>query len=457
MFFAQYYLDCLSQASYMIADESTGEAVVVDPRIDVDEYLDDAAERGFTVVGVINTHLHADFISGHFEIAERTGAWIGYGSGAEAQFDFRGLADGERIPLGGVTLEILHTPGHTPESVSVVVYENPGDTVPYGVLTGDALFIGDVGRPDLAASFGHSAEKLAPMLYDSVHTKLMALPDSTGLFPGHGAGSACGKNLSSEKTSTIGEQRLTNYAVQPMPMEEFVALVADGQEAIPAYFPFDAAKNRQDRPVADIDALARPITAEEFLARRADGAVVVDSRDQLAFAAGHFAGSINIGSDGRFAETAGMMVTPGQPILVVAPEGRERETVVRLARVGLDTVAGVLAAPEAAMAAAPAETARAPRTSAADLARSLAEPAAPVVLDVRGSGERAGGAIDGSVHIPLAALPDRIGELPADRPVVVHCAGGYRSSVAASYLRAQGRAEVTDLVGGYAAYRLAAA
>ncbi|NKZ00889.1 MBL fold metallo-hydrolase [Nocardiopsis alborubida] len=458
MIFTQYYLDCLSQASYLVADESTGKAVIIDPRIDVDEYLDDVRDRGLTVEGVINTHLHADFISGHFEIAERTGAWIGYGDTAETQFPIRRLAEGERISLGEVTLEIMHTPGHTPESISVLVYEKPDHTVPYGVLTGDALFIGDVGRPDLAASFGHTPDKLAPMLYDSVHNKLMALPDPTRLFPGHGAGSACGKNISTETQSTIGEQRRDNYACQPMSEEAFVELVREGQEAIPNYFSYDAARNRQQRDPVDIDALVRPLELDTFMVLRAQGAVVVDARDQQAFSAGHLRGALNIGTEGRFAETAGMMVEPGSSILVVTDPGRERETVTRLARVGLDDIAGFLPRPESAMAQVPQETVRAPRVSVGELNNALRDDrAAPVVVDVRGSAEREGGAIKGAVHIPLANLPERMEELATDRPVVVHCAGGYRSSVAASYLRARGFQEVSDLVGGYNAYQLASA
>jgi len=452
--FTQYYLDCLSQASYLVADEGTGKAVIIDPRIDVDEYLDEVRDRGLTVEGVINTHLHADFISGHFEIAEHTGAWIGYGEAAETEFPVRRLAEGERISLGEVTLEIMHTPGHTPESISVLVYDKPDHTVPYGVLTGDALFIGDVGRPDLAASFGHTPAKLAPMLYDSVHRKLMALPDATRLFPGHGAGSACGKNISTETQSTIGDQRRTNYACRPMSEEAFVELVREGQEAIPNYFPYDAARNRQRRDPLDIDALVRPLDPDTFTALRAQGAVVVDARDQKAFSAGHLRGALNIGTEGRFAETAGMMVEPGSSILVVTDPGRERETVTRLARVGLDDIAGFLSRPETAMAQVPGETVQAPRVSATELDSALRDDrATPVVVDVRGGAEREGGFIEGSVHIPLADLPERMNELDADRPVVVHCAGGYRSSVAASYLRARGFQDVADLVGGFHAYR----
>ena len=236
MYFAQFYLDCLSQAAYLIGDEKSGKAVVVDPRRDIEEYLTDAEAHGLEIVGVINTHFHADFISGHIELAQATGAWIGYGHRAEPDFAIRKLVDGERIELGGpdgVVLEIMETPGHTPESISILVYEQGGDDVAYGVLTGDALFIGDVGRPDLLASIGVTAEELGKMLYDSIQHKLMGLPDEVRVFPAHGAGSACGKNLSTEKQSTIGEQRRFNYACQPMSEEQFLACGDCGAAAGP--------------------------------------------------------------------------------------------------------------------------------------------------------------------------------------------------------------------------------
>ncbi|MEV6813923.1 MBL fold metallo-hydrolase, partial [Micromonospora sp. NPDC051296] len=251
MLFTQYYLDCLSQASYLIADDATKRAVLVDPRRDIDEYLADAQAHGLTIEGVINTHFHADFLAGHLEVAAATGAWIGYGHRAETEYPSRKLHDGERISLGDVTLEIMETPGHTPESISILVYSQANDSVPYGVMTGDALFIGDVGRPDLLASLGVTADELGRMLYDSVQRKLMGLPDEVRVFPAHGAGSACGKNLSTERQSTIGEQRRTNYACAPMSQEQFLALVTGGQPAAPGYFAFDAVLNRKARELFD--------------------------------------------------------------------------------------------------------------------------------------------------------------------------------------------------------------
>ncbi|MEU9512359.1 rhodanese-like domain-containing protein [Micromonospora sp. NPDC048169] len=453
MLFTQYYLDCLSQASYLIADERTGRALLVDPRRDIDEYLTDARAHGLTIEGVVNTHFHADFLAGHLEVAAATGAWIGYGHRAETEYPSRKLTDGERISLGDVTLEIMETPGHTPESISILVYERADDPAPYGVLTGDALFIGDVGRPDLLASFGVTAEELGRMLYDSVQRKLMGLPDEVRVFPAHGAGSACGKNLSTERQSTIGEQRRTNYACAPMSEERFLALVTGGQPAAPGYFAFDAVLNRKARELFDHARPARPLTPAEFLAARADGAVVVDARDPQEYATGHLRGALNVPADGRFAETAGSVVAPDRPVLVVAPQDREEEIVVRLARIGFDRVIGYLREPESAFLEMVTEMTRASRLTATELRAALDRPDAPVVLDVRNAGEREQGAVDGSLHIPLAELTRRLDEVPAGRPVVVHCAGGYRSSVAASLLRDAGHSDVSDLLGGYGAWQ----
>ncbi|WPP34181.1 rhodanese-like domain-containing protein [Streptomyces sp. CL7] len=455
MFFSQYYLECLSQASYMIADETTGQAVVVDPRRDVSEYLNDAESRGFTVVGVINTHFHADFVAGHLEMAARTGAWIGYGQRAETEYAIRKLAEGDTISLGDVTLKIMETPGHTPESISVLVYEHAGDAVPYGVLTGDALFIGDVGRPDLLASFGVTADELGAMLHDSVQNKLMGLPDEVRVFPAHGAGSACGKNLSTERQSTIGEQRATNYACAPMSEKDFVAIVTAGQSAAPGYFAYDADLNRRERELFDPAGAPGALSVAEFTELRAAGAVVVDARDPQEFAAGHLRGAVNVPADGRFAEQAGTVLPLGAELLVVAPEEREAEIVTRLARIGFDRVAGYLASPDEALAAMGDEVAPASRLTAAQLRAALEGDNPPVVVDVRNCGERGeNGFIDGALHIALGELPERLDEIPRDRPLVLHCAGGHRSSIAASLLRRQGFEDVSDVLGGWAAWAL---
>jgi hydroxyacylglutathione hydrolase len=452
MYFAQHYLECLSQASYLIGDEATGQAVVVDPRRDVEEYLADAAAHGLRIVGVINTHFHADFLAGHLELADATGAWIGYGATAQTEYPSRALADGERIELGDVVLEIMETPGHTPESISVLVYEHGTDAVPYGVLTGDALFIGDVGRPDLLASIGLTADELGRLLYDSIQHKLMRLPDEVRVFPAHGAGSACGKNLSTQLQSTIGQQRLSNYACQPMGVEQFLEVVTAGQPAAPEYFVYDAILNRSNREVLRTGRDVARLDAAELLEARAEGTVVVDTRDDQEFASGHLSGSVNIPADGRFAETAGMVLAPDQPVVVVAAEGGEQEVATRLARIGFDHTVGYLPAEDSVFLELQADVVRASRLTARELGELLATDDAPWVLDVRNAGEREAGAIPGSFHIPLAELARRIGEVPSDRPVVAYCAGGWRSSVAASFLRGRGLDDVSDLTGGFAAW-----
>lgn len=449
MLFTQYYLDCLSQASYLVADESTGQAVVVDPRRDVEEYLDDTRERGLTIVGVINTHFHADFVSGHLELAEATGAWIGYGEAAQPEFEHRPLADGEQISLGDVQLEIMATPGHTPESISVLVYEHADDEVAYGVLTGDALFIGDVGRPDLLASVGTTAEELGKQLYHSIQTRLMGLPDAVRVFPAHGAGSACGKNLSTERQSTIGEQRRTNYACQPMSEAEFVDVVTEGQPTAPGYFLFNATLNKQERDLREIHASVPALSDEEVVAALASGAVLHDARPADEFTAGHVAGAISVPADGRLAETVGMVLTPDQRVVLLTPEGMEQETATRLARIGYDHVIGYVADPEAYLVRHADEVTQASRLRIDQLDEADDD---VQVVDVRNPGEVAAGMIPGAVHIPLAELRTRADELDRDRPVVVNCAGGWRSSVGASYLRAQGFADVSDLLGGYNAW-----
>ncbi|RMH77444.1 MAG: MBL fold metallo-hydrolase [Actinomyces sp.] len=463
MKFVQHYLDCLSHASYFIGDETTGRAVVVDPQRDIDEYVRDAEELGMRIEWVIETHFHADFLSGHLELAAATGARIGFGPGAEPEFDAHIFSDGERISLGEVTLEIRHTPGHTPESISIVVYDSPdalpgpGDEQgrPWGVLTGDTLFVGDVGRPDLLASIGYTREELAAMLYDSLRTKLLTLPDETRVWPAHGAGSACGKNLSTETSSTIGEQKRTNYALQPMSREEFIAAVSEGQPAAPGYFVYDAVLNRRRRDLLEPEA-PPALSVDQVLEAVADGAVVLDTRDAEHFAAGHLAGSINVGLDGRFAEYAGSVVEPGTPIVLVAEPLRETEARIRLARIGFDTVVGHLADLDLVKADRPELIQRATRLDAEALVERLRDGDIQLV-DVRNPGETALGVIPGAVTIPLAQLRGRVDELDPARATVVYCAGGYRSSVGASLLRYLSFADVADLEGGYGAWQQVAA
>ena len=453
----QYYLECLSQASYLIADEEHGVAAVVDPRRDVEVYLRDAEAAGLRIEYVIETHFHADFLSGHLELAEATGAEIIFGEAASPEYPARLVSDGETIRMGSVELEFLATPGHTPESISVVVrdlstVEGDERPEPAAVLTGDTLFIGDVGRPDLLASVGVTAEELGASLYDSLHSKLMALPDQTLVYPAHGAGSACGKNLSTETVSTIGEQKRTNYALAPMTPEQFIEVVTDGQPSAPAYFSHAVATNKGGHELLDAAPLERvDLAAAEALAH--DGAVLLDVRDSTMFAAGHLKGSVNVGLDGRFAEYVGMIIEPrDRVVLVASTEVEVDEARLRMRRIGFDEVVAAVTDVESKLAAEPARAERASRVSAAALDDGRRELPSLVVLDVRNAGERALGAIPGSVHIPLAELTRRVEELDLSRPIVVHCAGGYRSSVAASWLRTRGASDVSDLLGGITAW-----
>ena len=452
MIFTQYYLDCLSQASYLIGDDTTGRAVVVDPRRDIDEYVNDAKEAGLTIELVLETHFHADFLSGHLELAAATGAEIGYSSIATTEFASRKLDDGERISLGEIELEILHTPGHTPESISIVVWEHAGDEVPFGVLTGDTLFIGDVGRPDLLASIGFSRDELAGMLYDSLHEKLLPLPDATRVYPAHGAGSACGKNLSTETSSTMGDQRATNYALLAPDRETFLDLVTEGQPPAPDYFVYDAVLNRKDRELLDESARPKALDLDAVDALVAEGALLLDGRDPEEFARGHLTGSVNVGLSGRYAEFAGSVVPSDVDIVLVVDPGFELEAKNRLARIGFDRVAGYLDQPFDSMAAHPERVTRASRLTAKAFADRRAEVPGLQLVDIRNPGEVALGTIDGAISIPVGQLPSRLDELDPDATTVVFCAGGYRSSVGASVLRQHGFTDVSDILGGYGAW-----
>lgn len=341
MILEQYYIECLSHASYLVGDDTTGRAVVVDPRRDISEYLADARRLGLTIEGVINTHFHADFVSGHLELVDATGAWIGFGEAAETEYPIRRLADGEHLSLGEVDLEIIATPGHTWESISVLIREH-AESEPVAVLTGDSLFIGDVGRPDLVNIGTSSTTDLAAAMYRTVHDKLMTLPDGVVVMPAHGAGSSCGKNLSTELTSTIGQQRKSNPSVQPMTEAEFVAMITAGQPAAPAYFASDAAMNKRVHPLLGPDRTVPELTPQQVRAALDAGVRVVDARNVADFAAGHLRGSVNVGFDGRFAETCGMVAEVGEPIALITYPGEEQQAALRLARIGSDAVIGYL-------------------------------------------------------------------------------------------------------------------
>jgi glyoxylase-like metal-dependent hydrolase (beta-lactamase superfamily II)/rhodanese-related sulfurtransferase len=455
MILEQYYLGCLAHASYLVGDATSGVAAVVDPQRDVDQYVADAERLGVEVRFVFLTHFHADFVAGHLELRDRVGAEICLGARAEAEYAFRPFADGDTLELGPeVRLEVLETPGHSPESITILVYDLERDAErPNAALTGDTLFIGDVGRPDLRASLGWTAAQLGSLLYDSIHGKLLPLPDETLVYPGHGAGSLCGKNLSTDTVSTMGVQRRYNYALQPMGRDEFVRIVTADQPDSPSYFTYDAVLNTKERPTLDaaLEQALAPLELDEVLRLEADGAHLLDVRTAADFAGAHLRGSVNIGLDGSFATWAGTVLEPSHPIVVIADPGRENEAATRLGRIGFDNVAGYLAGGMQALEPRPDLVSRTERITAPTLAERL-EHDSPFVLDVRTDGERAQGSIAGSVHVPLPRLPAELDRVPAEREVVVVCGSGYRSSIAASLLERDGRRLVTDMVGGMDAW-----
>jgi glyoxylase-like metal-dependent hydrolase (beta-lactamase superfamily II)/rhodanese-related sulfurtransferase len=450
MYFKQFYLGCLAQASYMIG--SKGESAVVDPRRDIEPYLEEADREGLKIRHVIETHLHADFVSGHRELARRTGAKIYFGAGAQARFDYVPSREGDEIAIGDVTLRFLETPGHTPESISVLIFDREKSREPQAVLTGDTLFIGDVGRPDLAGAKG-SAQDLAGMLYDSLHGKLLALPDSVAVYPAHGAGSLCGRNISSETSSTIGQQRRFNYALQPMPREEFIRMMTTDLPEAPAYFGRDVELNREGaESLTDLPELPALLPAAVEEMRRA-GAVILDTRLNAQFGNGHVPGSLNIGLSGQFASWAGSLIAPEKPIvLVTEEEGQVAEARLRLARVGLENVAGYLAGGILAWHDSGYTLATTEQITVDELRRRLEEGSACELVDVRRPGEWQAGHIARARHIPLNTLASRAAELDPGKPVTAICAGGYRSSIATSLLEEAGFSRVTNVIGGMTAW-----
>lgn len=455
MILEQLYLACLSQASYLVADETSHRALVVDPRRDVEEYLAYADAHGLTIELVLLTHVHADFVPGFSELSARTGATVAIGAEAPVDFPVRRLADGEWLYLGdrdsGTAIQVIATPGHTPESVTYAVFERAADPAPSAILTGDTLFLGDVGRPDLLGASGRTAEDMARELYRSLHTRLLPLPDEVLVYPGHGAGSACGKALSTDTVSTLGEQRRTNYALAPMDAERFVQVVTEGLGEPPSYFAAEVALNRAGHQPLDTTVEPPSMSPAEAVARAATGWLLLDVRDEQDFAAGHLRGAVNVGLSGRFAEYAAAVTEPGQAILLVGDPEQAREARLRLARVGLDTVAGAMT-DLAGLADVPHLVQSASRVTARGAAAAIATHPDLQVIDVRGPGEHEGGALPDAVNLPLPRLLEALDRVDRDRPVLVHCAGGYRSSVAASLLRARGYPDVTDLIGGYTAW-----
>ena len=447
----RFYLACLAHASYLIHDGQ--EAAVIDPQRDVDLYIDEARQLGLRIRWVIETHLHADFVSGHLELASRTGATICLGDGSGALFAHRDLHENDELPLGSARLRILSTPGHTEESICILAYE-ARQKEPKAAFTGDTLFIGDVGRPDLSPT--KTPQELASMLFDSLHRKLLTLPDETLVFPAHGAGSLCGRQMSSDDSSTIGKERRLNYALQPKDRDEFVSLLTAEMAPRPGYFQDEVARNRAGALSIEKLEPLRMLTPDELVELQSAGAAVLDTRPPVQFAAAHVPGSIHIALSGQFASWAARLLGINSKVILVAEDNAAiEESRLRLARVGLENVVGALDEGILAWVEAGKPIEWIDQVSAQDLAELIqSNPKSFTVVDVREKSERPAGVIPGSLSIPLPDLRDRLSEIDRNTTIAVHCKGGYRSSIAVSLLQAAGISHVTNLVGGYDAWAL---
>jgi hydroxyacylglutathione hydrolase len=446
----QFFLGCLAHASYLVS--SNGIGAVIDPQRDVEIYLEAAQQRGVKIEHIIETHLHADFVSGHHELAARTGARIYLGQGSGARFAHVGVRTGDSIQFADCRFEFLQTPGHTLESICIVMTDLGDTAAPKGVFTGDTLFVGDVGRPDLSGD--QTPEQLAAMLFDSIHEKLLNLPDETIIYPAHGAGSLCGRQMGPERTSTIGKERRTNYALLAPTSEAFVRLLTDSLPPRPEYFGRDVELNRQGAPALEQLAPPAPIRAPEVLRMQSEGALVLDTRPVMQFAVAHVPGSIHIALSGQFASWAARLLGLDKEIILVCEDAPQvRESQMRLARVGIENVKGFLEDGITGWIHDGYQLEYVPQVSADEVSEFLQnEPANIAILDVREPGEVAAGAMANSTRIPLGLLPSRIHEVSRDKLLVVHCKGGYRSSIATSILQANGFRDIANLTGGYDAW-----
>jgi len=452
MFFKQFYLGCLAHASYLIG--SQGEAVVVDPQRDVDQYIDEAAAQGLKITHVLETHLHADFVSGHRELAGRTGAEIIFGEKAHAAFPHKAVKDGDELRVGSIRLRVLETPGHTPEGICVLVDDPVELEAPMKLLTGDTLFIGDVGRPDLAGSKGFTSEEMAGMLYDSLRNKIMRLGDNVEIYPAHGAGSMCGRSISKDTSSTIGAQKQFNYALQPMSKDTFVSMMTNELPEAPAYFSKDAELNRTGAGPLVGTSRVNALTARDVKERTDEGQLVLDVRPSAGFGNGHVPGALNIGLSGQFASWAGSLLDMTTPIVIIAEDlDGVDEAVMRLARVGIETVAGYLQGGMYAWDRAGFPVATIAQMPVDELSHQLDEDPALQLIDVRRPAEFKTGHIDAAHSAELAHLADRAKEFDRSKPVAVLCQSGYRSSAASSVLAKLGFTRVFNVVGGMNAWK----
>ena len=449
MYIQQLYTNCLAEAAYYI--ESNGEAAIIDPLREIEPYLELLEQRGAKLRYIFETHFHADFVSGHIDLARKTGAQIVYGPGAQAQYEIVAAADGQEFEIGFARMRVIHTPGHTTESSCFLLVDPQGNE--HAIFTGDTLFIGDVGRPDLAVRSNLTKEQLGEMLYDSIHAKLLPLSDEIIVYPGHGAGSACGKSMSKETFDTLGNQKKVNYALQPMTKAEFVATVLEGQVTPPAYFPENAKINKGGYDPIDevIERNLVPLAPDRVAELMAEGVLVLDTRSTEDFVQGHIPGSVSIGVDGQFAPWVGAVLQFNRPLVLVCDTGREAEAVIRLARIGFEQVHGFLDGGMAAWAASGRAVHQLRTIASGDVARELAQGAQ--VVDVRRPAEYAAGHLAGAPNLPLDDYRQWIGTLDPNKPYLVHCAGGYRSVIMGSLMKAAGFSNVTNVAGGFGALK----
>ncbi|MCX6594939.1 MAG: rhodanese-like domain-containing protein [Acidobacteria bacterium] len=447
----RFYLGCLAHASYAVISE--GVAAIIDPQRDVDLYVDAAQAGGFRIEHIIETHLHADFVSGHHELAERTGAKIYLGAGSGATFPHTAVRDGDEIQFGQCRLSFLETPGHTLEGVCVILHDLSQPGGPSAVFTGDTLFVGDVGRPDLSPT--HTPQQLAAILYSSLHDKLLKLPDETVIYPAHGAGSLCGRQMSAESSSTIDRQKRTNYALLARSQDEFVKLLTDNMPDRPEYFAREVDLNRRGAAAIGALPVLAELSAPDVQRLQAEGAVVVDTRPAMEFAVAHVPGSVHIALTGQYASWAARVLGLDTRLIIVSEDAEQvRESQIRLARVGIENLAGYLGGGVAGWIRAGMKLEYIPQVTVPDfLELRHQDPAHLTIVDVREPNEVSSGAIPGSINIPLGHLADRAQSLPHDHLIVVHCKGGYRSSIATSLLRRAGFEDIANLTGGYDAWK----
>lgn len=448
MIVEQMYTNCLSEAAYFVA--SDGEAAIIDPLRDVDQYIKKAEEAGVKIKYIFETHFHADFVSGHLELSKQTGAPIIYGPQTRTRFDVTVAADGDEFSVGKLKLKVLHTPGHTLESTCYLLHDEAGRE--HCIFTGDTLFVGDVGRPDLFSG-NMTKEELAGMLYESLNTKIKGLPDDVIVYPAHGPGSACGKNLGKETFSTIGAQKESNYALQEMTKQEFIKVVTDGLTTPPAYFPVNAKINQEGYGALEQvkDTALTALTIEEFKDKVKDGCWILDTRNASEFTQTFIPGAISIGLEGRFAEWAGSLLPFDQPLILVTEPGKEEESVVRLARVGFESVQGYLDGGIDKWISAGEPVDMIIDIEPDELAMDIPHDDKLEIIDVRKTTEYENCHVKGSSNMPLDTLMDplNIALTDGDYNLYIHCAGGYRSVIAASIFKRHGYNNLRNVLGGF--------